>query len=169
MLVRPPAAFSSPAYLSCLTTLWPTQGANHITSKRPSWPTRTKVRLTIQVGNKERVLSLSPPFKVSYLVLAISTSLLITVTHSTHSPPTQLTPDGLFDLTPYSVSGANQVTLYLYRAPGDTTDYCFHLYGHRPTPAMVEQVVRAQRRGEEWRGTLEELARPFDFGLAIAV
>ncbi|KAL1669382.1 hypothetical protein GGF50DRAFT_110356 [Schizophyllum commune] len=115
----------------------------HITSKRPSWPTRTKVRLTIQAGNKERVLSLSPPFK--------------------------LTPDGLFDLTPYSVSGANQVTLYLYRAPGDTTDYCFHLYGHRPTPAMVEQVVRAQRRGEEWRETLEELGRPFDFGLAIAV
>ncbi|KAL1683499.1 hypothetical protein EV122DRAFT_273147 [Schizophyllum commune] len=115
----------------------------HITSKRPTWPTRTKVRLTIQAGNKERVLSLSPPFK--------------------------LTPDGLFDLTPYSVSGANQVTLYLYRAPGDTTDYCFHLYGHRPTPAMVEQVVRAQRRGEEWRETLEELGRPFDFGLAIAV
>ncbi|KAL1709965.1 hypothetical protein EV121DRAFT_275866 [Schizophyllum commune] len=151
----------------------------HITSKRPSWPTRTKVRLTIQAGNKERVLSLSPPFKVSYLVLSFHPSPSSPTTLHSHNPlaqpntpthqPTQLTPDGLFDLTPYSVSGANQVTLYLYRAPGDTTDYCFHLYGHRPTPAMVEQVVRAQRRGQEWRETLEELGRPFDFGLAIAV
>ncbi|KAI5900124.1 uncharacterized protein SCHCODRAFT_01168230 [Schizophyllum commune H4-8] len=136
----------------------------HITSKRPSWPTHTKVRLTVQDGNKERVLSLSPPFKVSRFVLVVSIR-----SHHPQQPTyyahSQLTPDGLFDLTPFSAEGANQVTLYLYRAPGDNTDYCFHLYGHRPTPAMVEQVVQAQRRKEEWNGVLASLAKPFDFTL----
>ncbi|KAF8803612.1 hypothetical protein BYT27DRAFT_7195459 [Phlegmacium glaucopus] len=104
---------------------------------RSYWPQRGGLSMNVQFKNGREELPLSPPF--------------------------QLTPDGLVDVSQFVSAGTNAIKL---NQTTDMSQYIFVLHSHHPTSAQLREVDRRRQRDKEWQEWVLHVSRPFDITLS---
>ncbi|KAF8350894.1 hypothetical protein F5887DRAFT_322431 [Amanita rubescens] len=102
-----------------------------ISSHQPSWPQTGGLQLLLN-GGKRYDLPLSPPLT---------------------------TQDGLVDLSPYLVEGANGIELHSTR---DMSKYVFALVLHPPTPGQLAWKSEQCKMEKDWKDWIKILTQPFN-------
>jgi len=69
------------------------------------------------------------------------------------------TQDGLVDLSPYLVEGANGIELHSTR---DMSKYVFALVLHPPTPGQLAWKSEQCKREKDWKDWIKILTQPFN-------
>jgi len=104
---------------------------NLVSEYQPSWPRTGGLQLLLN-GGKRYDLPLSPPLT---------------------------TQDGLVDLSPYLVEGANGIELHSTR---DMSRYVFALVLHPPTPGQWAWKSEQCKREKDWKDWINILMQPFN-------
>jgi len=100
---------------------------------RSHWPQRGGLSMNVQFKNGREDLPLSPPF--------------------------QVTPDGLVDVSQFLFAGKNTIKL---KQTTDMSQYIFVLHSHNPTRAQLREVDRRRQRDKEWQEWARHVSLSFD-------
>ncbi|KDR81376.1 hypothetical protein GALMADRAFT_263661 [Galerina marginata CBS 339.88] len=107
-----------------------------VSSTRSVWPNNEGLNMSTYFNNRPEELPLSPPF--------------------------QVTPDNLVDVSPLLVLGANTIELNQRQ---DLSLYTFILHAHHPTKAQLKQLEERQQKERAWNEWLNHISRPLKLPL----
>lgn len=121
--------------LSCYLT---SMSLEELSSLRSEWPTTGKLSMNISHMGKQIGFPLSPPYEVA--------------------------PNGMVDLSDLLSEGGNLVEI-VQSSNTDTSGYQFVLRTHHPTVSQIQWASERCEKEENWRKWLHGMAQPLDIPL----